>query len=45
VSLKVREALFNLEENFCLKACVLLRLESIEATPDPSLSNWALLRD
>jgi hypothetical protein len=39
VSLKVRATLFNLEEIFCLKACVLLRLESIEATPDPNLSN------
>jgi hypothetical protein len=45
VSLKVRAVLFNLEENFCLKAYVLLRRESIEATPDPSLSNEALLRD
>jgi hypothetical protein len=33
-----------LEENSCLKVCVLLRRESIAATPDPSLS-LALLRD
>jgi hypothetical protein len=45
VSSKVRAFLFNPKENFYLKACVLLRRESIEATPDPSLSNYALLRD
>jgi hypothetical protein len=39
VSLKVRAVLFNPEENFYLKAYVLLRHESIEATPDLSLSN------
>jgi hypothetical protein len=39
VSLKVRVVLFNLEENFYLKACVLLMCENIEVTPDPSLSN------
>ena len=26
---------FNPEENSCLNACVLLRSESIDATPDP----------
>ena len=26
---------FNPEENSCLNACVLLRSENIEATPDP----------
>ena len=35
VSLKVRSVYFNPEENSCLNACVLLRSESIEATPDP----------
>jgi hypothetical protein len=39
VSLKVRAVLFNPEEIFCLKACVLLGHESIEETPDLSLSN------
>jgi hypothetical protein len=34
----------NLEENFCLKACVHLTRESIDATPD-SLLSLALLRD
>ena len=34
VSLKVRSVYSNLEENTCLNACVLLRSESIEATPD-----------
>ena len=44
VSLKVRSIYSNLEENFLLNACVLLRRESIVATPDPLLS-LALLRD
>jgi hypothetical protein len=35
--LKVREVLSNSEENFCLKACVLGRHESIVATPDPNI--------
>jgi hypothetical protein len=35
----------NLEENFCLNVCVLLRSESIVATPDPFLLSLALLRD
>ena len=34
----------NLEENFLLNACVLLRHENIVATPNPLLS-LALLRD
>jgi hypothetical protein len=34
----------NLEERSCLNACVLLRCESIVATPDPLLS-LSLLRD
>jgi hypothetical protein len=34
----------TLEEIFCLNACVLLRRESIVATPGPSLS-LSLLRD
>jgi hypothetical protein len=34
----------NTEESSCLNACVLLRHESIIATPDPSLS-LSLLRD
>jgi hypothetical protein len=33
--LKVRIVYSNPKENFCLNACVLLRCESIEATPDP----------
>jgi hypothetical protein len=44
VSLKVRIVHSNLEESSCLNACVLLRRESIVATPDPSLS-LSLLRD
>ena len=32
---KVRSVYSNLEENSCLNACVLLRSESITATPDP----------
>jgi hypothetical protein len=36
VSLKVRSVYSNLEENFCLNACVLLRCESMEATPNPT---------
>ena len=35
VSLKVRSVHSNPEENSCLNACVLLRSESIDATPDP----------
>ena len=35
VSLKVRSVYFNPEENSCLNACVLLRSESIDATPYP----------
>jgi hypothetical protein len=34
----------NPEESSCLNKCVLLRRESIVATPDPSLS-LSLLRD
>jgi len=30
-------SLSNPEENFCLKACVLFRHESIEVIPDPLL--------
>ena len=44
VSLKVRSIYFNSEESFLLNACVLLRRESIVATPDPLLS-LSLLRD
>ena len=44
VSLKVRSVYSNLEENFLLNACVLLRHENIVATPDPFLS-LVLLRD
>jgi hypothetical protein len=44
VSLKVRIVYSNPEENSCLNACVLLRRESIEATPNPLLS-LTLLRD
>ena len=41
---EVRLVYSNLEENSCLNACVLLRSENIEATPDP-LPSLALLRD
>jgi hypothetical protein len=44
VSLKVRSVYSNPEENFLLNAFVLLRSESIVATPNPLL-NLALLRD
>jgi len=40
----VRIVHFNLEESPCLNACVLVRRESIVATPDLSLS-LSLLRD
>ena len=35
MSLKVRSVYSNPEENSCLNACVLLRSEIIDATPDP----------
>jgi len=41
---QVRIVYFISEESSCLNACVLLRRESIVATPDPSLS-LSLLRD
>jgi hypothetical protein len=41
---EVKMVCFNLEENCCLNACVLLRRESIQATLDPLL-RFALLRD
>jgi hypothetical protein len=44
VSLKVRIVYSNPEGNSCLNACVLLRCESIEATPGLLLS-LALLSD
>ena len=44
MSLKVGSVSSNLEENSYLNACVLLRSESIVATPNPLLS-LALLRD
>jgi hypothetical protein len=40
----IRIVYSNPEENSCLNSCVLLRCESIVATPDPSLS-LSLLRD
>ena len=40
VSLKVRSVYSNLEENSCLNACVCLRSESIEATPDPIFAKF-----
>ena len=43
-NLKVRSVYSNLEKNFCLNACVLLRSENIVATPGLELS-LALLRD
>jgi hypothetical protein len=36
--LKVEKVYSILEEKFCLKACVLLRRESVVATPDPTLT-------
>ena len=44
VSLKVRSVYSNPEENFLLNTYILLRRESIVATPDPLL-RLALLRD
>ena len=44
VGLKVKSIYSNLEENFLLNTCVLLKSESIVATPDPLLS-LALLND
>ena len=44
VSLKVRSVYSNPKENFLLNTCVLLRTESIVATPNLLLS-LALLRD
>jgi len=41
---RVRIVHSNPKESSCFKACVLLRRESIVATPDPSL-NLSLLRD
>jgi len=41
---QVRIVHFISEESSCLNACVLLRRESIVATPDPLL-NLSLLRD
>jgi hypothetical protein len=41
---EIRIVRSNLEESSCLNAYVLLRHESIVATPDPSLS-LSLLRD
>ena len=42
--MKVRLVYSNPKENFCLNACVLLRSENIDATPDPLLG-LALLGD
>ena len=42
---EVRSVYSNPDENSCLNACVLLRSESIVATPDPFLLSLALLRD
>ena len=42
---EVRSVYSNPEENSCLDACVLLRSESIVATPDPFFLSLALLRD
>ena len=35
VSLKVRSVYSNSKENSCLNACVFLRSENIDATPNP----------
>ena len=40
MSLKDRSVYSNPEEDFCLNACILLRSESIEATPDPILAKF-----
>ena len=40
MSLKVISVYSNPEENSCLNVCVLLRSESIEATPDPIFANF-----
>ena len=40
MGLKVRSVYSTPEENSCLNACVLLRSESIEATPDPILAKF-----
>ena len=42
---EVRSVYSNPEENSYFNACVLLRSESIVATPDPFLLSFALLRD
>jgi hypothetical protein len=42
---EVRSVYANPEENFYWNACVPLRHESIEATPDQNLLSLALLRD
>ena len=40
MSLKVRSVYSNPEDNSCLNVCVLLRSESIEATPDPIFAKF-----
>ena len=37
---EVRSVYSNLAENSCLNACVLLRSENIEATPDPIFAKF-----
>ena len=44
VEIRSLQVYSNLEENFLLNTCVLLRSENIVATPDPLLS-LGLLRD
>jgi hypothetical protein len=39
--LKVRSVYSNPEENFYLNACVLLRSEGIDATPDPIFAEFS----
>ena len=40
MSLQVRSVYSNSEENSCLNVCVLLRSESIEATPEPIFAKF-----
>ena len=45
MSLKVRSVYSNSEENSCLNASVLLRSESIEATPDPIFDEFNFAKE
>ena len=41
---EVRSVYSNPEENSCLNACVLLRSESIVATPDPFFAEFSFAK-